>query len=54
MNIICFVFGHSMWFDREILGSSTCKRCGHKESAVKFNIPPMPVCKNPKLPPKSP
>lgn len=48
-NLICKIFGHSMYFDStDICGPSTCKICGHKESGIEWTPIPMPKCKEPR------
>lgn len=40
-----------MYFDTgNICGSSTCRRCNHKEPAFYWPLSPMPKCKKPKDP----
>lgn len=51
MRILCKIFGHKIHSDScDIAGPSTCKRCGHKEPAIKWDVtPPMPKVKPPKI-----
>ena len=52
MKLLCRLFGHRLYFDNwGIAGTSTCKRCGHKEPAIDWDRnppPPMPKAKAPK------
>ena len=50
MKFLCKLFGCIMFFDESIGGSSTCRRCGHKEPGIDWDRPgaPMPPVKPPK------
>ena len=51
MNILCKIFGHKMYFDSfDIGGPTTCKRCDHKEPAIKLAYTiAMPKVRSPKI-----
>lgn len=51
MSILCKIFGHKMYHDCcNIAGPTICRRCDHKEPAIKWDfVAPMPKVKPPKI-----